>query len=664
MSESNTAVQNLFEEFPPVSTEEWEAVIANDLKGADYKKKLRWHTGEGVAPLPFYRQEDLSQLDHLGMVTANQGQGWEVREAVYGSSIEQAKELIRDALVRGTEALQLSLKTEVKDDNYYLHGVPLQTQRDFHKLFDGISLAETPIHIDAGVLSPLFLELIGQEVESQNLSPSQISGSMLYDPFASMLRSGIPFTSEQIVQTTALGKNNAPNMRIAGVDARLYHNSGGTIIQELGFALATASEYLATLTEADYSAGEAAQMLHFTFAAGSNYFLEIAKFRAIRLLWQNLIQAYGVDPSESPAYVHVETSQWNKTGYDPYTNMLRTTTEGISAVLGGCDALTVLPFDASFRQPNAFSQRIARNAQIIMREEAYLNKVQDPATGSYYVEKLTDDIARKAWQLFQEVEERGGMLQAIEDGFVQSEIKKSRQKRDQAIATRRRIFVGTNQYPNPDERQAEELKRPIEPTPLITTDRDEKINSSCSIDELGDLFAQGATLGDIASSILSQGDPEVNVLSPYRGARAFEELRLATEQHPTTPMVLNLPIGHPKMRKARSAFSNNFFGCVGYDIEDPIGFEDVSEAVEAIKEEQPEIAVLCSSDKEYEQLVPELCDQLAKTKQRPLLVLAGYPEEQVESYRKLGVDLFIYSGCNVLETLKKVQQKLGIIEHR
>ncbi len=162
---------------------------------------------------------------------------------------------------------------------------------------------------------------------------------------------------------------------------------------------------------------------------------------------------------------------------------------------------------------------------------------------------------------------------------------------------------------------------------------------------------------------MDKADPDIKLLKPYRGPHVFEELRLATENSDQTPKVLNLPLGNPKARKARSAFSNNFFGCVGYDIEDPIGYENISEAVNAIKEHNPDLVVLCSSDQEYEQLVPALCEQLENIEQKPLIVLAGYPKAQIESYREAGIDLFIHSGCNVLESLKGIQQKLNIIEN-
>jgi methylmalonyl-CoA mutase len=652
-----------FGAFPPISTEEWEAQITNDLQGGDYKKKLRWQTGEGIQPLPFYRRENLPQLDSSSPLAETVHHPWEVREKISGSSIADANNTARKALKRGADALQLSLS--IHETELQIQGLPLREQTNFSALMKSIPLDKTPLHIDSGPLSPAILAMLWREANRQSLPGKAIQGTVNYDPCAIRLQHGKLSASDEITEAVyKLGlfcQQNLPKMRPFGIDARLYHNSGASIVQQLGFALASATEMLAILTDRNVAIDRAAQMLHFNVATGSKYFLEVAKIRALRLLWQNMLEAFEGTPQQTPAYIHAETSRWNKTVYEPYTNMLRTSTEGMSAVIGGCDALTVRPFNGHFQQADDFSQRIARNSQTIMREEAQLHRVQDPGAGSYYIEQLTHDLAREAWQLFQKLEERGGMIRAIDEGFVQSAIQQSRREKDQAIAMRQRLFVGTNQYPNPDEKHTQGSSQPDEATTLTTTGRDIESDSLYSIEQLGQFFADGATLGDVAEEILS-ADSKITRLQPYRGAQAFEELRRATEQHEMTPTVLNLPIGDPKTCKVRSAFSNNLFGCLGYEINDPIGFSDVQDAVDAIQENQPEVAVLCSSDKEYEELVPKLCAQLTNLEDRPLLVLAGYPEQQVENYRKAGIDLFIYSGCNVLETLKEVQQKLYIIK--
>ncbi|MEL7832940.1 methylmalonyl-CoA mutase family protein [Fodinibius sp. Rm-B-1B1-1] len=675
MSNSDSTTLSLFEEFPPVSTDEWEEVIKQDLKGANYKEKLRWQTGEGIEPLPFYRRQDLSDVDRTDPIPKryadDNANDWEVRTPVFANNITGANERARDILQRGAQALSFKLRVRRTEGALGgdLSGLPIQNQHDFSALLDDILLEETTLHFDAALASPTPLAMLWNEAQTQNLDSQQVWATFSYDPFIYLLEhgqypKGREAISQDIQQLAQFSSQQLPGVRPLSIDARFYHNSGATIVQELGYAMASASEYLALLTEADLPLNKAADTLNFNFSIGSNYFLEIAKFRAARLLWKNLVEAYDGDADQQQAYIHGETSRWNKTLYDPYTNMLRTSTEGMSAAIAGCDSLTILPFDEHFRQPDDFSQRIARNQQLILREESYLNKVEDPAAGSYYIEQLTNQIAEQAWNIFKEIEKEGGLFEAIENGTVQSAIQQSQKQRDQSIAKRGRTFVGTNQYTNPDDNMRDEISKTGQ---TVALHKSEEINiesdSENLVKYLADAFSQQANIADVIAKLFDYGRQQYRTVSPYRGAQAFEELRLATENHKSTPKVLNLPLGNKSWRKGRATFSANFFGCAGYNIEDPIGFEDVNKALEAIKNEQPDIAVICSSDKEYKELVPAICDGINQLDQQPIIVLAGYPKEDIESYKKAGVDEFIYAKCNVLKTLTRFQQKLNIIEN-
>lgn len=673
MNDTKTAGQSLFEEFPPVSKEEWEKVITEDLKGANYKKKLRWDTGEGVQPLPFYRREDLSELDRKNpipkMYSSDNPNAWEIREPIFADNIEDANKSAINALNRGADALQFRLRVRRTEGMLGgdLQGLPIQGQQDFQQLVREISLDETPLHFDTGLASPALLAMLWNERKRQDVDSDQVRANLLYDPFTYVLLNGqLPKPKNElksdIVQQVQFTAQQLPAVRPLGIDARTFHNTGSTIVQELAFAVAGASEYLSILSEADLEIHEVTKSLHFSFSIGSSYFLEIAKLRAARLLWKNLIKGYGGDPHEE-MYLHAETSQWNKTLYDPYTNMLRTSTEGMSGAIAGCDSMTILPFDQHFRQPDEFSKRIARNQQIILSEEAYLDKVADPAAGSYYVEKLTEDLGKQAWDLFQQIETEGGLLKAIENGTVQSAIQDSQQKRDQAIAKRERIFVGTNQYSNPDDAMADKVESGYKTVSLVESEDDIELDIQDLPTDLSEALSKGAPIGDLVPHLFDFGKHYIRTVSPYRGAQSFEEIRLATETHEKTPQVLTLPLGNRKMRKARSTFASNFFGCVGYDIEEPIGFEDEEAAIKAVKEQQPDIAVICSSDKEYKQLVPAISNALKELDKSPILVLAGYPKENIENYKEAGIDEFIYSKCNVLDTLKRFQSKLDITEN-
>ncbi|MFW6157664.1 MAG: methylmalonyl-CoA mutase family protein, partial [Balneolaceae bacterium] len=448
-----------------------------------------------------------------------------------------------------------------------------------------------------------------------------------------------------------------------GVDLRLYHNAGGSIIQELAIALATGNEWIARLTDLEVPAGVVASHLHFTFAVGSNYFPEIAKLRAFRLLWEQVTGQYlDEEDGKARAYIHAETSGWNKTLYDAHNNILRSTTEALSAVIGGCDSLTVRPFDEPLHTPGAFSRRIARNSQLILREEAYADKVVDPAAGSYYIETLTDKIAEKAWSEFQEIEKLGGMMKALEQRYIQKEIDKWRRQRDRDIAMRNRVFVGVNQHPNPDE-QIDENYHDDRPIFSLHSSNDKEFKGTQQnlAEVLEKQLGEGASVGDVLSLLYQPEKQGTEALSPYRGSQHFEELRLAVERASKTPKVLTVPLGDRKLRSARASFAAGFFGSAGYHIINPVGFTSIDEAMDTVREHSPEIAVLCSSDIEYQSLAVPFCKALQKLPEKPIAVLAGYPEQQIEQYRKAGIVTFIHRNSNILETLIDFHTKLGIL---
>ena len=661
----------LFSEFPPVSAEEWEEVIRLDLKGADYREKLRWETGEGVEVLPFYRAEDLGPLSLPSPPDASTepGNEWNICQPVFEQDIRAANRSARLAAAQGADDLlfRLHVLATAGALGGDLEGTATQNQHDFNTLTEGIDLTRTGLHFDSGMASPILLAMLSNTVEERGENAHAVRGTLLYDPYAYTLTNGrYPKPEEAFIQEAAqmaaFCKDSLPGVRCLGVDAQVYHNAGATIVQELGYAMAIGNEYLATLTEQGLAVDDIASRIHFTFAIGSNYFPEIAKFRAARILWEMIVEAY-VPGRPSAAFLHGRSSEWNKTVFDPHTNILRTTTEGMAAAIAGCDLVTLDPFDRTFKQPDDFSGRLARNTQIILKGEAYLNKVKDPSAGSYYVEVLTDKIAEAAWEVFKEIEQQGGILKSIRGGYVQAAVEESRRKRDRAIAERGRIFVGTNAYADAEERVLQPLSTGFSVVALRTSDTksDVEAGSDALIESLAGALREGWQLGDLVPILLKPGKLDIRPIHPYRGPQAFEELRLATERHGSTPRVLTLPLGNKKLRKARSAFAVNFFSCAGYDIKDPIGFETVEEAVRAIIEQRPDVVVLCSSDEEYKQLVPELFKELNPLNEPLMVAMAGHPGEDAEQYTSAGVEAFIHSESNVLEALEWFQRRLGII---
>lgn len=612
------AEEKLFTEFPPISTEQWEATINKDLKGADYEKKLVWRTDEGFNVRPYYRAENLKDIDYLNTLPAEfpytrgakaDNNKWEIVQEIEEADPAKANAIALDALKRG--ATTIAVNAQQLDNANAL--ATLLNDIDLNKT--GVQFNHVKSYLD---LVKLFL----QYVEEKGFDKDLVSGSINFDPLTYRLRHNKFYFSqkEDMMQVVELLNmvEGMKNFKLINVNGIVLHNAGSTIVQELGYTLALANEYLAFCTENGIKPEKVASRMQLTLSVGSNYFMEIAKLRATRLLWSTIVAQY--KPACDCAYkirINTVASTWNKTLYDPYVNMLRSTTEGMSAVIGGSDAISLQPFDVAYKESDDFSRRIARNVQVILKEEAFMDRVVDPAAGSYYVETLTNAIAEHAWTLFQSVEANGGALKAIEDGSLQAEIEKSCQKRDMDIATRRYILLGTNQYPNINETMADKIEH------------------------------------------LKKDDCEG--LKTYRGAMAFEELRLDTEKYAKEnhrPSVYLLKLGNLAMRQTRAGFITNFFGCAGYKIVEPAGFATVEEGVKAAGEAKPDLIVVCSSDEEYATLGVEAAKQCkAQFPNTPFLV-AGNPTECLDALKEAGTDDFIHVRVNILESLKKYNEML------
>lgn len=614
----------LFTEFPPISTEQWEAVINKDLKGADYERKLVWKTIEGFNVKPYYRAEDLEHLEYLdsnpdqkpftrGKHSNNNV--WDIRQDIGEADPVQANAIARNAIERGATALGFNAKH-------------ITDEKAMAALIDGIDTEKVKIHFNSSRNYLETLKLFVAVLQHAGRDLTKVEGSCNFDLFQYALKHGKYYRSEKEDLTEAkamveYGKQTLPKFRTLTVNGSALHNAGSNIVQELGFSMAAANELVARLSDMGCTVEHVASSIAVNFATGSNYFMEIAKIRAARLLWSKIIEQY--QPKCDCVYklfVNCVSSTWNKSVFDPYVNMLRTTTETMSAAIAGADSISTIPFDSAYKEADDFGYRIARNQQLLLKEESYMDKIVDPAAGSYYIENLTDSIAQHAWQLFVTVESKGGFCKALREGYVQDEVERVARQRDADIATRKTTILGTNQYPN-----------------LAETMSDKVGSHPCDCN---------ATAAD-----------EIRVLHPYRGAEAFEQLRLSTERSGKRPRVFLLTYGNLAMRKARSGFATNFFGVAGYEVIDNAGFKSAEEGVKAALDAHADIVVLCSSDDEYAEIAENACKGLkGKVKS---IVLAGYPKEMVDTYRGYGIDEFIHVKTNALECLTAFQKLMGII---
>ncbi|MFO7923551.1 MAG: methylmalonyl-CoA mutase family protein [Bacteroidales bacterium] len=624
---SDNSEKKLFAGFPPVSVQAWEEVIRKDLKGADYEKKLIWQSLEGIPVRPYYSSADIKGLGHLktlpgefpfvrGKKTGSNG--WLVRQDIYVDDIASANTKALDALMKGATSIGFVLddKTEY-------------TRQDINLLLRDICLASAEINFISVNPPADLVKMIDQENISRGGAISDVHGSVEYDPLGTLLTTGKYPGGEKssfgIAVTMAEDGGRLPNLTVINVNSSLFHNAGGSAVEELAFAISSAAEYMERLTAKGISPAVAAGKIKFTFSTGSNYFMETGKFRAARYLWAKMLEAWQVSPDVAGKMViHAVTSRWNKTIYDPYVNMLRSTTEAMSAILGGTDSLTVERFDKIFKKEGTlFSERIARNTQLVLKEEAYLDKVIDPAAGSYYIESLTDSLIGESWKLFLEVNEAGGLTEAFKKGTLQERIEATAKRRDHYLANRRDTLLGTNKYPDSSERV------------------------------LGRIDASAVWPARAADK-----DRLARPLKPYRGAQAFEELRIKTEKYRgETPKVFLLTYGNLAMRKARAEFSAGFFGCAGFDIIYNQEFSSPADGAKAALESSASVVVVCSSDDEYPLIVPEIAGTLGE---KSILAVAGYPKESIEELKNSGVKHFIHVRSDVPETLQQFQKELGI----
>lgn len=613
--------KGLFEEFPPTSTESWEEVINKDLKGADYNKKLIWRSVDGITVRPYFRRDDLKDLhisdSYPGEYPYTRGSkskvnNWFIRQELVYKSLDQANEKALFLLSKGVESLSFKFEDQI-------------SAVELSKLLQKLPLKEIEVNI-IGLDISILPDLLNNLQSGNELQDSDIRINWDWDPLGDFSLSGKLGDEESFYKEMAdiVKKTMSyPKVRVIEVNGTYFRKAGSKFVQELAFSLAKANEYVAEMDEQGIPADETATKMAFNFAIGSNYFLELAKLRAARMLWSRIIESYEIEePAKAKMYVHAETSMWNKTVYDPYVNMLRTTTEAMSAILGGVNSLTVHPFDATYKEAGEFSERLARNKQIILKEEAHFDKVVDPGGGSYYIEKLTDSIAAEAWKLFQEVERRGGYTESFMEGYIQNEITTSAQQRDENIARRKEILLGINQFPNSNE-----------------------------------LLDPQADSSHIISPVPDPTGSDAHPLIFYRGAEGFELMRMATEKAEKRPVVFMLTIGSLPWRKARAEFASNFFGCAGYEIVNNLGFETIDEGMKAAKEEKADIIVLCSSDDEYSDYGPEAAKA---NNDKSILAVAGYPKSCIEKLESVGITRFIHVKTNVLETLNGYNKDLGI----
>ena len=644
---------NLLADFPAISAQTWKDKIIADLKGADFDKKLVWRTPEGFSVQPFYRREDLKGLKTTvsapgqfpyvrGTRTNNE---WAIRQNICAcKNARKANEKALEVLNKGITSLGFCLD---KDKLTY-HFIKT--------LLNGIYAPAIAINFQiCACAAPKLANILVRYYGRMGYDTKALIGSINVDPIKAMLVKGKNLTREQVAEklvATVKAAKSLPGYRVVGVNSVVLNNSGAYAAQELAYALAWGAEYMTMMTEAGIPNYRAANAIRFNMGIGGNYFMEIAKFRAARLLWAKIVEAYKAPifttalRNAAKMNVSASTSRFNMTIFDAYVNLLRSQTETMSAALAGVDEITVTPFDVTYEKPTDFSERIARNQQLLLKEEAHFDKIVDPAAGSYYLENLTASIAAEAWKQFLAIQDNGGLFQMVAEGKVQEHMAANLKARLADVAKRKEVLLGSNQFPNFTEKAGKKIKADAGACSSICTCKESRVKNQ----ESG---PKCSCNGD--KSLLLIPDSLLPTLPVARAAEEFESLRLETEAAKKQPVAFMLTIGNLAMRIARAQFSCNFLACAGYKVVDNNGFATIAEGIKAARKAKADIIVLCSSDDEYATLAPKAWKKLQGKKE--IFIVAGAPA-CMEDLQKLGIQNFIHVRCNVLETLKALNAQL------
>ena len=561
------------------------------------------------------------------------------------------------------------------------HGVMIFSAEDLDSTLGGVELDMVSLAFDAGAASLPAAALLVALWQKRGIDIKQARGDFNFDPLATLALQGqLPYSLETALELVGdlahWTSQHCPLSRSVAVSTAPYHCAGATAAQDLAFQMGTAVTYLRAMTSRGLSVDEAAQQILFRVELGTHHFLAISKLRAARRLWSRLVEAAGGSPAAGAMRIHARTSSRVLTKRDPYVNILRNTVAMFAASVGGANVVSSVPFDNPIRLPDNFSRRIARNTLLIIQEESHLHRVADPAGGSWFLDSITQQLAEEAWSIFQEIERQGGMATVLQSGWVAEQIGAAHAPRATDIARRKEGITGVSEFPNIAEAPLEKVAPDVTAVRQAAIQRMSKTRQDSSVAKFspGDsrtaaavaAAVRGATLGQVARLVgMHQDKTTTTAIEARSFAQPFEELRDAVDawatEHGRRPQVFLANMGPVAHHTARAGYATNFFEAGGFHVSTNDGFANAESAAKAFAESGASTAVICSSDKLYQDLVPDLAARLKQAGAKSI-VLAGSPGENEDQWRSAGVDRFIFMKCNVLETLREMLLQEGIIE--
>ncbi len=702
---------DILKDFPAHTHAEWLEAAHKLLKGKPFDKVLIKKSYEGIDIQPMYFQTDLEKLDFIDALPGqapyvrgttaegNLTDSWKVAQEITNPDPEEFNEAAVNDLNKGQDLLNIPLDKASRQglnpdqagtDLVGVGGLSVASVHDLEVALANIDLTELPLLVHSGFSGAGMAALLAAYLKKQGKSIKDASGCLGVDPLGYLAVEGsLPISLEkaydEMAQLVLWTKKNAPALKTICVHAEPYQYSGGNAVQEAAYAVATAVEYIRAMQKRGVDIDTAANSIIFSFAIGADFFMEIAKFRAARMIWCQVAEAFGAGEEGQKMSIHARTSTWNKTHVDPWVNMLRVSTEAFSGIAGGVDSLHVGPFDEVFRQPNEFSRRIARNVHIVLKEEGHFDRVVDPAGGSWYVETITSQLAEKIWTLFQEVEGKGGLFSALAKGLPQDQTAEIAAARLKNIAVRKDIFVGTNMYPYLEEKKVETydfdfaafredraaqvsaVEKGANLASLLESVSNEKANMTASgVDAAVEAAEQGASLGELSAALRQgvDGGESIKPLAIHRGAEPFEKLRRDTEAYiektGETPKLFLANNGPIPKHKARADFSTGFFNVAAFETIGNNGFSTPEEAADAALESKAKAVVITGTDDMYPEVVPVIAKKIKAADPGVMIILAGYPKDMIESFKEAGVDEFLHIRANALSLLGNLQKHMGV----
>ncbi|HRN88490.1 methylmalonyl-CoA mutase family protein [Hyphomicrobium sp.] len=633
-SSRDGALTPLASEFEHATREQWLTLVDKAIKGADFEKRLVTRTADGIRVEPLYTRHGASatlqnaipgQAPFTRGARPNvDGLGWEIRQRIAATEPQRANTEIMTELDGGTNGILLEIEAPGQP------GCRIASAADMAAALDGMRLDLAPVELNAGLGSADAARHFLAALPKLGIPSAETRVFLGLDPIGAMARFGqLPLPIEQaLAETVALAREArtaTPLARTMRVDAALYHEAGATDAFELALLGATLIAYLRTFEAAGVAPADALAQISFVVAADTNQFQTLAKLRAARRIIWRIADAAGAGDAAANLHISARASMRVLAKRDPWTNMLRSTLCCAGAALGGANAITVLPFTAALGAPDDFARRAARNIQIVLQEESWLGRVVDPMGGSWYIENLTDEVAKVAWGFLQDIEAMGGVIAALDQGFVQDKTTADAGLRAKAIATGREDLTGVSAFPLLGDDGVKVAPHP--PVPPLT------------------------------------GTQAVRPLTPHRLAEPFEALRDAADafiaKTGNEPVVFLASLGAVIDHTARSTWIKNYLAAGGIKALTSDGYATPEDAAEAFKASGASLACICSSDAINEIHAAATATQL-KQKGAGAVLMAGRPGEREAALREAGVDQFLFAGADAVATLKGLQERLGI----